>query len=51
VKNNRAQKFQLVDLTDRPDVMATITKTEQELNQMIDGEVALIAYVNREKNK
>ncbi|SEN06610.1 hypothetical protein [Lihuaxuella thermophila] len=51
MKNNRPQNFQLLDLKDRQDVIARITKAEQELNQMIDGEVALIAYVNREQNK
>ncbi|MBA4493276.1 hypothetical protein ACFO25_06620 [Paenactinomyces guangxiensis] len=51
MRNNPAQDFQLVDLKDHPEVMAQITDLEKQLNQMMDGKVALIAYVQNEKKE
>lgn len=51
MRNNRSQNFRLINLEHRPDVITRITQLEQQLNQMIDGEVALIAYVNNEKKE
>ena len=47
MEHDRSHHYKLVDLRDRPEVIRQITETEQKLNQMIDGEVALIAYVRR----
>jgi len=41
--------YRLVNLKDRNDVLDRITRAEQELNQLMDGQVALIAYVKDEE--
>mgnify|MGYP001274113467 CR=1 FL=1 len=48
MEHDRLQKYKLVDLRDRPDVIRQITETEQKLKHMIDEDVALIAYVREE---
>ncbi|MGI6127286.1 MAG: hypothetical protein ACOYEF_09980 [Planifilum sp.] len=42
-----SQQYKLMDLRDRPEVIQYIREAEQQLNQAIDGEVALIAYVRK----
>jgi hypothetical protein len=48
MEHDRSQNYKLVDLRDRPEVIRQITEAEQKLNQMIDGDVALIAYIRKE---
>ena len=47
MEHDRSQNYKLVDLRDQPEVIRQITEAEQKLNQMIDGQVALIAYVRK----
>lgn len=47
MEHDHSSKYKLVDLRDRPEVIRQITETEQKLKQMIDGDVALIAYVHK----
>lgn len=41
--------YQLVNLEDRSDVIERITQAEKDLNRLVHGRVALIAYVKDEK--
>lgn len=47
MEQDRLHHYKLVDLRDRPEVIRQITEAEQKLNQMMDEEVALIAYVRK----
>ncbi|GGA31562.1 hypothetical protein GCM10007416_00100 [Kroppenstedtia guangzhouensis] len=40
--------YRLVNLEDRSDVIERISKAEEDLNRLINGRVALIAYVKDE---
>lgn len=39
------QGYRIINLEDRPDAMHTITQAEQELNRLLQQDVALVAYV------
>ncbi|QKI82574.1 hypothetical protein [Kroppenstedtia eburnea] len=41
--------YKLVNLEDRSDVIERITQAEKDLNRLVHGRVALIAYVKDEK--
>lgn len=41
----RAESYRLVNLQHRSDIMDKISQAEQEISQVLDGQVALIAYI------
>ncbi|SFJ07064.1 hypothetical protein [Thermoflavimicrobium dichotomicum] len=40
--------FQLLDVQQYPNILDKITKFEQELNQLVQGHTAVIAYIHKE---
>ncbi|PTX65031.1 hypothetical protein C8P63_101255 [Melghirimyces profundicolus] len=44
-----SQSYKLVNLKDRDDIIQRITQAEQELNGMLNGRVALIAYIKEDE--
>lgn len=44
-KPARSRQFRLVNLQDQPAVMKQIAAAEQNINRLVEGDVALIAYV------
>jgi hypothetical protein len=40
--------YRLINLEDQPDVMRTISRAEQELNRLLQQDVALVAYVRQD---
>jgi len=45
---DESRSFQLANLKGRDDVMKEITACEERLKRLVQGQVALIAYVKRE---
>jgi hypothetical protein len=41
------KEFHLADLDRHPEVLQRITSLEEQLSRIIDGQVALIAYVDK----
>ncbi|WP_169713682.1 hypothetical protein [Paludifilum halophilum] len=50
MEKHHGESFELVNLKNRSDVMERITQTEQELNRLLKGRVALIAYVQEDED-
>lgn len=44
-----SKTYHLVNLKNRSDVIQRISQAEEEINGMVDGRVALIAYVKEDK--
>ncbi|QKG84838.1 hypothetical protein GXN76_10395 [Kroppenstedtia pulmonis] len=42
---DQAKSYRLVNLQNRSDILDKISQAEQEISQVLDGQVALIAYI------
>ncbi|WP_168188702.1 hypothetical protein [Thermoflavimicrobium daqui] len=43
------QPFQLLNVKEHPDALKMITEFERELNDAVKGNVALVAYIDKEQ--
>jgi hypothetical protein len=47
MNNQEQSRFELVNLENRPDVIKRLQSAEQELSGLVEGDVALIAWVKK----